>query len=106
MLFDVDLSARRCLAGVMADPPMNDPVGQLLLLRQAMATHSALWTSVRLIAGRPEFALALGLDLDFGQIPGHYLERLQASFRNFVPHSQLSAAVPPAKFWLSSSPRL
>lgn len=102
VLYDVDLSARRRLRGLMSDPPMKDPANQLLLLRQAMATHPALWESARVTAGAPEFAFALGLDLEPGQIPKQDLARLLA-----VSPTSCRAPINPLRCfrWGSGSPR-
>lgn len=106
VLYDVDLSARSRLRGVMSDPPMTDPANQLLLLRQAMDSHPAPWACARITAGRPELAFAVGLDLKPDQVPQQDLERLLADFPNLVPRTAQSAALLPVEFWLTASPRL
>lgn len=105
VLYDIELSARHRLIGVMADPPMKDPVSQLSLLRQAMAAHPALWASARITA-RPEFAFALGVDLEPGQVPPDAIEPLLAGFPDLLPRPSRPAALPPVWEWLNVSPLL
>lgn len=105
VLYDIELSARRRLIGVMADPPTKDPVSQLSLLRQAMTAHPALWASARVTA-RPEFAFALGVDLSHSQVPLHAIEPLLARFPNLLPRPSPRAALPPEWDWLNVTPLL
>ncbi|MBC5782633.1 hypothetical protein H8N03_06725 [Ramlibacter sp. USB13] len=75
--------ARQRLAGLMPDPPASDPVGQLLLLRAAVAARPDLWEGLELApAGADALAAALGLPA--GSIPPIYLQRLAAQHEAFA----------------------
>ena len=89
----------------MSDPPGKDPLKQLSLLRRAVAAHPAPWASARVTA-RPEFAFALGMDLDPSQVPMHTIESMLAGFPTLLNRHGQSAALPPVHEWLNASPML
>ena len=105
VLYDIEQSARRRLIGVMSDPPGKDPLSQLSLLRRAVAAHPAPWASAR-VAARPEFAFALGMDLDPSQVPIHTIESMLAEFPTLLNRRGQSAALPPLHEWLNAFPML
>ena len=103
ILYDIELNARHRMFGVMANPPMNDPVLQLLLLHQAVSAHPAVWASVHVIAS-PELVFALGMDLEPEQVPLQAIEPLLAGFSNLLSRPRKMEAIPAVREWLNVSP--
>ena len=105
VLYDIEQSARRRLIGVMSDPPGKDPLKQLSLLRRAVAAHPALWASA-CVTSKPEFAFALGMDLEPCQVPLRAIESMLAGFPTLLNEQGQCAALPPVCEWLNAVPLL
>jgi hypothetical protein len=101
ILFDVDQMARKHLAGTMPDPPMQAPVDQLLLLRQAVAARPDVWRSVRLAISDARLAVAVGADIQPSLLPQAYLDELLAELPGLKPSPGLFSAFLPTRLWLT-----
>lgn len=82
VLFDLDSAARKRLAGLMPDPPSDNPAAQLSLLHAAVSTHPGLWDGVAL-RGSVAGALAIALDLPAGSVPEAFVRELAREHRSF-----------------------
>lgn len=86
--------ARSRLTGLMPDPPDCDPVGQLLLLRAAVAARPDLWRGLCFMPPASSDGLAEAMDLPTGSIPHVYLQRLACDHAAFA--ALADSATPPA----------
>lgn len=103
VLYDIELNARHRMFGVMANPPMNDPALQLLLLQKSVNAHPAVWANVHLTACT-EVVFALGMDLAPEQVPLQAIEQLLVGFSNLLSRPRKMAAIPAVREWLNVSP--
>jgi hypothetical protein len=103
VLFDIDRNCRWALRDVMADPPRSRPLRQLQLLEKALAERAAVWDGLVVHESDLKSVIGLGLDLEAGQVPDGYAQRLMERFAFPVVRAVSVSRLPPEQHWLTRS---